>query len=53
MSTCPNCGAPGGCLTSCGSCCLKIDQNVGTHIVGQDRIRAEQVKQRSLDCFPE
>lgn len=58
MSKCPNCGAQGGGITGCSSCGLGKDPNVGRHLnAGQDRIRAEQERQRrqqygGADCFP-
>jgi hypothetical protein len=46
---CPNCGAPGGGASGCGSCGLGIRSNVGTGIsANQDNLyRKEQEQKRS------
>jgi len=54
---CPNCGAPGGGLSGCGSCGLGRDPNVGGAFnAGQDQIRQniadEKRRNSNKDCFP-
>ena len=51
--SCPNCGAPGGGPSGCGSCGLGKDPNVGGAFdAGQDELRQQQNSQKDNGCFP-
>jgi|GEM_PF-3741883 len=51
--SCPNCGAPGGGPSGCGSCGLGKDPNVGGAFnAGQDQLREQQNSNRDNGCFP-